>query len=48
MSMPHLYHDHEGVMSWDGYDSALGFVENFWHALHVAMAFDVSSMTEGE
>jgi hypothetical protein len=48
MSMPHLCNGHEGVMSLDRCDGALGFAENFWHALHVARTFDESSMTEGQ
>jgi hypothetical protein len=47
MSMPHLCSGHVGAMSWDGCDGALGFGKNFWHASHVAMTFDASSMTEG-
>jgi hypothetical protein len=46
--MPHLYSGHEGLMSWDGCDGALEFGENFWHAWHVVMSFDASSMIEGQ
>jgi hypothetical protein len=48
MSMPHLYSGHEGVMSWDGWESDLEFGKNFWHAWQVVTSFDPSSMIEGQ